>query len=130
MMTDMSGASNFFFDGLVTYTNRSKVGRLGVPAELIQRHGAVSEPVVRAMAEGLRHSAGVTFALATTGLAGPTGGTPEKPVGLVYVALAGPEQTEVLRLNLPGDRDRIRRRTSLAAINLLRLRLQGRQGQK
>ena len=72
-----------------------------------------------------RGEALVTFALATTGIAGPTGGTSEKPVGLVYVALAGPQGTEVLRLNLLGDRSRIRQRASLAAINLLRLRLLG-----
>jgi len=128
MMTDMPGASKFFIEGVVAYANQSKVIRLGVPAELIDRppkHGAVSEPVARAMAEGLRRSRQVTFALATTGIAGPTGGTPDKPVGLVYVALAGPGRTEVLRLNLVGDRSRIRRRASLAAINLLRLRLSG-----
>ena len=125
MMTDLPGASKFFIEGLVAYANQSKVSRLGVPAELIERHGAVSEPVARVMAEGLQRSRQVTFALATTGIAGPTGGTPDKPVGLVYVALAGPQGTEVLRLNLLGDRSRIRQRASLAAINLLRLRLSG-----
>ena len=123
MLTDVPGASAFFLEGLVTYANASKTARLGVPDELIQSHGAVSEPVARAMAEGARRTAGATYALATTGIAGPTGGTPDKPVGLVFIALAGPEATDVVHPILPGRRDRIRQRTALTALNLLRLRL-------
>lgn len=123
LITDVSGASDVFLDGLVTYTNQAKVARLGVPAEWIAAHGAVSEPVAQAMANGARTSSGSTYALATTGIAGPTGGSPEKPVGLVFLALAGPEGTEVVRLLLPGDRDRVRHRAAMAALNLLRLRL-------
>lgn len=123
LVTDVSGASDVFTEGLVTYANTAKVARLGVPAELIAAHGAVSEPVARAMAEGARTSSGTAYALAATGIAGPTGGSPDKPVGLVFLALAGLEGTEVTRLVLPGDRDRVRHRAAMAALNLLRLRL-------
>jgi nicotinamide-nucleotide amidase len=123
MITDVPGASAFFIEAAVTYADRAKTALLGVPADLIRQHGAVSEPVARAMAEGLRSTAGTTYALSTTGIAGPTGGTPTKPVGLVFIALAGPRGTTVAQLNLPGDRDRIRQRAALAALNLLRLEL-------
>jgi nicotinamide-nucleotide amidase len=124
MVTDVPGASKFFIEGTITYANEAKMALLGVPEELLREHGAVSEAVARAMAEGMRERAAVDYALSATGIAGPTGGTPEKPVGLVFVALAGPEGTTVARLMLPGDRDRIRQRAALAALNLLRLRLQ------
>jgi nicotinamide-nucleotide amidase len=123
LVTDVPGASDVFAEGVVTYANEAKVARLGVPADLIVAHGAVSEPVARAMAEGERAASGTTYALATTGIAGPAGGSEAKPVGLVFIALAGPEGTEVVRAVMPGDRDRVRHRAALAALNLLRLRL-------
>lgn len=125
MVTDVPGASDVFVEGVVSYANRSKIARLGVPAELIDAHGAVSAPVARAMAKGLRQAADVSYALATTGIAGPTGGTDAKPVGTVIIALAGSEGTSVVRHVFPGDRDRVRRRTAQAALDLLRRRLLG-----
>lgn len=126
MITDVPGASAFFIEGLVTYANKSKTLRLGVPEELIRTHGAASNAVARAMAEGACASARATYALATTGIAGPTGGSADKPVGLVFIALAGPEGTASQRMLFPGDRERVRRRAALTALNLLRLRLLGR----
>jgi nicotinamide-nucleotide amidase len=123
MLTDVPGASDVLIEDVVTYANRSKIARLGVAEELIAAHGAVSEPVVRAMAEGVRTTSGATYTLATTGIAGPGGGTDEKPVGTVWIAVCGPEGTEAARWSLPGDRDSVRRRTALMALNLLRLQL-------
>ncbi len=123
LITDVSGASAFFIEGTITYANEAKTALLAVPAEMIRQHGAVSDPVARAMAEGMRSAAGTTYALSATGIAGPAGGTPTKPVGLVFVALAGPRGTTALQLSLPGDRDRVRQRAALAALNLLRLEL-------
>jgi len=125
MITDVPGASRFLVEGVVAYANEAKTRRLDVPARLLEAHGAVSDPVARAMAENLRRAAGTTYALATTGIAGPAGGTRDKPVGLVFIALAGPEGTSVQRAVFPGDRVRVRHRTAQAALNLLRLRLQG-----
>lgn len=125
LLTDVPGSSAFFIEGAVTYANESKTTRLDVPTELIAQHGAVSEPVAKAMAEGLRQQAKTTYALATTGIAGPSGGTVAKPVGLVFVALACPDTTTVRKLNLAGDRDRVRLRAALNALNMLRLRIQG-----
>lgn len=89
-VTDVPGSSAYFLGGVVSYSNASKAAALGVPAELIETHGAVSEPVVRAMAEGARARFGSDFAVATSGISGPGGGTEEKPVGLVWIAIAGP----------------------------------------
>jgi nicotinamide-nucleotide amidase len=107
----------------VSYSNESKVKTLGVPAALIENHGAVSAEVAEAMAEGIRKRAQTDFGLAVTGIAGPGGGTPEKPVGLVYIALSDNSHTEHRRLLLPGDRHLIRWRSSQAALDLLRRRL-------
>jgi nicotinamide-nucleotide amidase len=122
-LTEVSGSSNYFLEGVVTYSNESKTRLLGVPAEVIERHGAVSPEVAEAMAEGVKRRAGVDFGLSVTGVAGPTGGTPEKPVGLVYIALADDAHTEHRRVMLPGDRHLIRTRASQAALDLLRRRL-------
>lgn len=124
LLTDMPGATSYFMEGVVTYANAAKISRLGVPADLLSAHGAVSEPVARAMAEGLRRQAQTTYALSITGIAGPGGGSAEKPVGLVYVALACPGgATEVIKPRMPGDREHIRMRSALAALNLLRLKI-------
>jgi nicotinamide-nucleotide amidase len=122
-LTEVPGSSNYFMEGVVTYSNESKTRLLGVPAELIERHGAVSAEVAEAMAEGVKRRAATDFGLAVTGVAGPGGGTPEKPVGLVYVSLSDDAHTEHRRVMLPGDRHLIRWRASQAALDLLRRRL-------
>jgi len=124
-LTDVSGASGVFGSGFVTYANETKVRELGVPAEVLMRYGAVSEPVAVAMAEGCLAVAAADHALAVTGVAGPTGGTEEKPVGTVFVALASKGQSTVCRkLFFPGARDRFKLLTSQAALEMLRRRLQ------
>jgi nicotinamide-nucleotide amidase len=107
----------------VTYSNESKTKTLGVEPVLLLEHGAVSAPVAEAMAEGVRKRAATDFGLAVTGIAGPSGGTDEKPVGLVYIALASEVKTEHRKFMLPGDRQLIRWRASQAALDLLRRRL-------
>jgi nicotinamide-nucleotide amidase len=122
-ITNVSGASNVFLTGYVAYSNESKVKLLGVREETIAQHGAVSEEVCREMAEGCRQRAGTDFALATTGIAGPTGGTPEKPVGLVYIGLATPTRTDVKRHVLLFDRETFKFFASQNALDLLRREL-------
>ena len=117
---DQSGSSGYFTEGAITYSNEAKMRRLGVSEKTLREHGAVSEACAREMAEGIRRAAQTDFALSTTGIAGPDGGTPEKPVGLVYVALATKETTLVKELQLWGDRARIRHLTVLHALDLLR----------
>ena len=102
-MTAVSGSSDYFLGGVISYANRLKQDELAVPADLLAAHGAVSEPVAAAMAAGARRRYAATYALAITGIAGPAGGSPDKPVGLVYTALAGPQGTRVQRNQLPGD---------------------------
>jgi nicotinamide-nucleotide amidase len=119
-LTNVSGASNVFLTGLVTYSNESKIRLLGVREATLAKHGAVSEEVCREMAEGCRHRNGTDFALATTGIAGPTGGTPEKPVGLVYIGLATPTRTEIRRHILLFDRETFKFFASQYALDLLR----------
>ena len=117
------GSSAYFIEGDVTYSNDAKTRRLGVRSETLDTVGAVSEECAREMAEGCRRNAGTDFALATTGYAGPDGGEPDKPVGTVFVALASADGTIVKRLNLFGDRDRIRHSAMLNALDLLRRKL-------
>lgn len=127
-IVDIPGCSACFLEGAVTYANGAKVRRLGVSEGTLATDGAVSLACAQQMAEGLRAAAGTTYALATTGIAGPDGGTPEKPVGLVYVAFAGPGRTEVRKLLLSGDRARIRTAVTLHALDLLRRSLLGLTG--
>lgn len=123
-LTDVSGASAVFGYGYVTYSNEAKVRELGVSAELLMRHGAVSEPVACGMAEGCLEVSGANHAVAVTGIAGPTGGSEEKPVGTVFVALASKgEATKCRRLFFPGARDRFKLLTSQAALEMIRRRL-------
>lgn len=124
--TAMAGASAYLLAGVVAYANEAKTNILGVDAELIRRHGAVSEEVARAMAEGARRVAGADYALATTGIAGPTGGTAEKPVGTVWFALATPTETIALKHACGTDRGQVIDRATAYAIRLLRDKLQGR----
>lgn len=123
LCTAIPGASGWFTEGAITYANASKTRLLGVPEALIAEHGAVSEPVARAMAEGMRASSGADFALATTGIAGPDGGSEAKPVGLVHVALATPTQTLHRALRYGGDRERIQLLAATGALDLLRRHL-------
>ncbi len=125
-LTDVAGASAYFSEGFVTYSNESKERLLGVPHETLVEHGAVSEPVARAMAEGARRVSGADYALSVTGIAGPEGGTEEKPVGLVYVGLSDANGTVAERLDLSAwrrSREAIRERSANHAFDLLRHRL-------
>jgi competence/damage-inducible protein CinA-like protein len=117
------GASDYFRGGVVSYTDEVKHRELGVPMELLQKHGAVSEPVARAMAEGARAKFGTDIAVATTGYAGPTGGTEENPVGTAFVALAHAAGTDLTRFGWLGTRFEIMSRTAKLALNMVRLRL-------
>jgi nicotinamide-nucleotide amidase len=123
MLTDASGSSDYFRGGVLAYANDLKRDLLGVNESMLIEHGAVSEPVAQAMAEGVRLRANADYALSVTGIAGPTGGTQEKPVGLVYLALASEEGTQVFRHLLPGTREIVRLRVALTAMNHLRLLL-------
>lgn len=122
-LTEVPGSSVYFMEGVVSYSNESKTRTLGVDAELIAAHGAVSAQVAEAMAEGVKRRAETDFGLSVTGIAGPGGGSEEKPVGLVYIALADDAHTEHRKIMLPGDRHLIRWRASQAALDLLRRRL-------
>ena len=122
-LTEVPGSSVYFMEGVVTYSNDAKIRSLGVDAELIEKRGAVSAEVAEAMAEGVRHRADTDFGIAVTGIAGPGGGTEEKPVGLVYIALSDDAHTEHRKLIIPGDRHLVRWRSSQAALDLLRRRL-------
>lgn len=122
-LTDIAGSSAFFVGGAVAYSNRLKELLLEVPGELIAEHGAVSSPVARAMAEWARKLYGSTYAVSVTGIAGPGGGSPEKPVGTVFLGLAGPRGTEVRHQVFPGDRAMVRRQTSQMALDMVRRRL-------
>jgi len=122
-LTEVPGSSKYFIEGVVAYANDAKTRTLGVEPILLLEHGAVSAPVAEAMAEGIRKRAGTDFGLSVTGIAGPGGGTEEKPVGLVYIALADDVKTDHRKLKLPGDRQLIRWRASQAALDMLRRRL-------
>ncbi|MEE2713898.1 MAG: CinA family nicotinamide mononucleotide deamidase-related protein [Planctomycetota bacterium] len=120
LLVSVPGASSVFRAGFATYANEMKADVLGVRPETLDVHGAVSELCAREMAEGARRVAGADIALATTGIAGPTGAVPGKPVGTVFVALASEDGTDVRRLRLVGDRVQIRERAAAAALDLLR----------
>jgi nicotinamide-nucleotide amidase len=120
LMTRLPGASRYFLGGVVAYDNRVKTQLLGVPAELIAAHGAVSQQVAQAMAEGARQRLGADFGLAFTGIAGPDGGTAQKPVGLVHWALAGAANSAQRERVFVGDRLAVRRRAAFAGLDLLR----------
>ena len=122
-ITAVPGSSAWFAGGVVSYSNAVKESALGVPAGLIARHGAVSAEVADAMARGAMGRVGAAWAIAVTGLAGPGGGTPEKPVGLVYVAIGGPDGVAVRELHLNGDRAQIRMQASTRAMQLLQAAL-------
>jgi competence/damage-inducible protein CinA-like protein len=122
-ITDVPGSSDYFLEGVVSYSNEAKIDLLGVPKKLIEDHGAVSEQVAGAMAEGIRKRAGSTFGIGVTGIAGPGGGGDEKPVGLVYIALADDSQTTTRKFIFPGDRQFIRTLSVNAALDMVRRRV-------
>jgi nicotinamide-nucleotide amidase len=122
-LTEVPGSSKYFIEGVVTYSNESKTRLLGVDPILLLEHGAVSGPVAEAMSEGMRNRAATDFALSITGIAGPDGGTAEKPIGTVFIAISSEAGTEHRKLKLPGDRSLIRWRATQAALDLLRRRL-------
>lgn len=119
-ITNVPGASAVLLAGIVCYSNESKIRLLGVDPDIIAQHGAVSEACCRQMAEGALKVSGATFALAVTGIAGPSGGTPQKPVGTVFIGLAGPFHTVVERRHNPFDRETFKQVTVNQALNLLR----------
>ena len=125
-LTDVAGASEIFLAGYVTYANEAKENAVGVLADVITTHGAVSEPVAAAMAEGARRTAGTKFALSTTGIAGPGGGSPEKPVGTVFLALAAEGAPTVVRkCYFPLDRKTFKHMVTSAALDMLRRQVLG-----
>jgi len=129
-ITAIAGSSDYFLGGAVTYSNELKTQLVGVPEALLATHGAVSEPVARAMAEGVRSALGSDYGIGITGVAGPGGGSEEKPVGTVHIALAGPgsRPVEHRKVRFPGDRERVRWQSAQLALELLRRRLIGEGG--
>jgi nicotinamide-nucleotide amidase len=119
-LTSVPGSSEYFLGGFITYSNELKTELLGVPADLLAEHGAVSKPVAEAMAAGARRRTGSTYALSVTGVAGPGGGSESKPVGATFIGLAGPVRVEILHRQFLGDRERIRSFASQVALDLLR----------
>jgi nicotinamide-nucleotide amidase len=122
-ITSVPGSSRSFVGGAVVYSDALKKEFAGVPAELIEQHGAVSEEVARALANGIRQRTGATIGLGITGIAGPSGGTEEKPVGLVYIAVSDAQRTDVLERTFRGTRQRVREWTAHQALDLVRRRL-------
>jgi nicotinamide-nucleotide amidase len=123
-LTDVPGSSAYVERAAVCYSNRSKVELLGVSESVLDAHGAVSEPVALAMAAGIRAAAGADVGIGVTGIAGPGGGTPEKPVGTVAIAVVTPWEEKVLVFWFPGSRDQVKGQATQAALNMVRLLLQ------
>ena len=118
-LTNVSGSSDYFDRGVITYSNRAKNEMLGIPEELLKKHGAVSKEVAAAMAQAIRQNARVDCGLATTGIAGPTGGTKDKPVGLVYIALSTKDTLIVKQFLFSGDRVSNKENTCTKALELI-----------
>lgn len=123
LITDTPGSSTCFHQGWITYSNQAKTQLLGVPESLLNQYGAVSEPIAQAMAQGARRLANADYALSITGVAGPDGGTPDKPVGMVCIALAGPHGCDSHTFHFAGDREMVRDRSAKTALHLLRFHL-------
>ena len=119
LLTNISGSSEYFDRGIISYSNTSKTQFIGVPEKLLKKYGAVSEEVAHAMAEGIRIRAGVDIGVSTTGIAGPTGGTKDKPVGLVYIGIATRNAVVVKRFLFSGDRLKNKEEACDAALSLL-----------
>jgi nicotinamide-nucleotide amidase len=122
-LTDVPGSSDYVDRGVVCYSNRAKIEMLGVPEALIAEHGAVSEPVASAMADGMRSRSGARVAIGVTGIAGPTGGTAEKPVGTVAIAVVADAQSRVHTFQFVGGREQVKFQAAQGALNMLRLML-------
>lgn len=122
-ITNVSGSSEYFERGIVTYSNKSKIEELGVPLELIRLHGAVSQEVAKAMALGIRTRSYTDIGVSTTGIAGPTGGSPEKPIGLVWIGYSDKDETFAMQFNFSGERRIVKERAAQAALELVRRRL-------
>ena len=118
-LTNISGASDYFDRGVVSYSNKSKTELLGVPKKLIDKYGAVSNPVAKAMADGIRVKSEVDIGISTTGIAGPTGGTKEKPVGLVFIAISTKDNVIVKKFQFSGNRIQNKYDTCKAALEML-----------
>ena len=118
-ITARPGSSDYFAGGVISYSNQAKMDLLSVPPGMLAQYGAVSEEVAGAMAEGARPALHADYALSITGVAGPDGGTPDKPVGLVYLGCAGPDGTSVRRGSFPGDRGTVRMFSATSALHLL-----------
>jgi len=123
LITDVPGASRYFKQGWVTYSNESKISELDMPAELIERYGAVSFEAAEAMAKQARKISGTDYAIAITGIAGPTGATEQKPLGLVYISVDSSGGSETRRFVFPNNRELIRFRSAQTALNMLRLKM-------
>lgn len=119
ILTNISGSSNYFDRGIVSYSNKAKIELLGVPEDILEKYGAVSKQVAKAMAEGVRIRSGVDIGIATTGIAGPTGGTKEKPIGLVYIAITTPDNTIVKKFQFLGNRIENKESTCNASLQML-----------
>jgi len=128
-LTNISGSSDYLEMGVVTYSNRSKVRFLGVPEALIREQGAVSEACVRAMAKGVKALAGTDLGVAVSGIAGPTGGTAEKPVGTVFMALACDDNVQAWRYLFSGDRAEVKMQASEEALGRIKNHCQRRKGE-
>jgi len=126
-LTDVPGSSDYVERGVVCYSNRAKIELVGVPEAMIREHGAVSEPVAKAMAEGIRARSSANVGIGVTGIAGPGGGTPEKPVGTVSVAVVGDEETRVRTFQFIGGRDMVKFQATQSALNMTRLMITGAQ---
>jgi PncC family amidohydrolase len=122
-LTRIPGSSNFFLGGVVCYSNDLKMKLCGVPEILLVENGAVSKPVAQALAEGIRRRSSADIGLGITGIAGPTGGSPEKPVGLVFISLADERGTQIREFRFPGNREKIRHWASQAALEMVRRRV-------
>ena len=118
-LTNISGSSDYFDRGVVSYSKQAKVDLLDVPEDLLKKYGAVSEPVAKAMAESVRKKSNVDIGVSTTGIAGPTGGSKEKPVGLIYIAVSVKDKTIVKKFQFQGDRLNNKESTCNAALNIL-----------
>ena len=119
MLTNISGSSEYFERGIIAYSNQAKYELLAVSKELLDTHGAVSEPVAKAMAEGIRMNSGVDIGISSTGIAGPMGGTDEKPVGLVYIGISTTQSTQVHRFHFTGNRIENKYQTAKQALHLI-----------
>jgi nicotinamide-nucleotide amidase len=122
-ITNVSGSSDYFERGIITYSNKSKIDELGVPSELIGQHGAVSREVAEAMACGIRTTSNTDIGISTTGIAGPTGGSPEKPIGLVWIGYSDRDGTFAMQFNFGGERRIVKERAAQAALELVRRKI-------